>query len=441
MSPIETPAYRLTTDCIWNSFRNSRKRHLILTGAKKSGKSTLLCRLFPSPLPGVTTWAEPGKGVCLRDNSTGKTARIGVHDGSLPGTSNRMRVCPEGFLGLGNAALQQCAEADGEWVSIDEIGYLETGCPEYCQRIRALMDKKRLAAVVRKQSLPFLEELCRRVDVFLMDLDAPFGNPGCVIMASGQSRRFGGNKLMADFRGKPLIQWALDATEGIFAGRVVVTRHPAIEELCRRQGIPVIIHELPYRSDTVRLGLQAIMEEIDSCMFCPGDQPLLLRDTVASLALNALHEDKAIWRTAYEDGASSPVSAGSSAIVDSSVSTGSYAIVGSSASMDSPVTVGPPASTGSPVADSSLVSVNFSITVNSSSITVGSPVLFPKWAFPELLTLPEGKGGSFLLKKYPGQVRLVPVRDKYELMDVDTPEDLKLLTEQFPMDRPCRDSR
>lgn len=273
-----------------------------------------------------------------------------------------MRVCPEGFLGLGNAALQRCAEAGSEWISIDEIGYLETGCPEYCREILALMAGKRLAAVVRKQSLPFLEELCRRDDVFLVDLDAPFGNPGCVVMASGLGRRFGGNKLMADFRGRPLIQWALDATEGIFARRIVVTRHPSIEELCRSQGIPVVFHKLPSRSDTVRLGLQAILEEIGSCMFCPADQPLLRWDTVASLALNALHEDKAIWRTSYGDG-------------------------------------------------------------------VGSPVLFPKWAFPELLTLPEGKGGSFVLQKYPGQVRMIPVRDKYELMDVDTPEDLTLLQE------------
>lgn len=368
MSPTETPAYRLTADCIWNSFRNSHKRHLILTGARKSGKSTLLSRLFLHPLPGITTWAESGQAVYLMDNSTKRTAQVGFYDGSIPGAENQMRLSPGGFRNFGTASLRQCVETDSEWISIDEIGYLETECPEYCGEILRLMEKKRLIAVVRKQSLPFLEELCHRDDVFLVDLDSPFGNPGCVIMASGLGRRFGGNKLMADFRGKPLIQWALDATEGIFGRRVVVTRHAAIEELCRGQGIPVVFHELPYRSDTVRLGLQAIMRKIDSCMFCPADQPLLRRDTVVSLALNALHEDRAIWRTAYEDGA-------------------------------------------------------------GSSITVGSPVLFPKWAFPELLALPEGKGGSFVLKKYPGQVRLVPVRDKYELMDVDTPEDLKFLQE------------
>ena len=92
-----------------------------------------------------------------------------------------------------------------------------------------------------------------------------------------------------------MIQWALDATEGIFCRRVVVTRHPAIAELCRRQGIQVVFHELPYRNDTVRLGLQAILGEIDSFMFCPGDQPLLRRETVAAeVDFFLAHPDKLV---------------------------------------------------------------------------------------------------------------------------------------------------
>ena len=60
----------------------------------------------------------------------------------------------------------------------------------------------------------------------------------------------------------------------------------------------------------------------------------------------------------------------------------------------------------------------------------GAPMLFPQWAFDELRTLPEGKGGVFLAKKYPERVRLQPVRDKLELMDVDTRETLKELAER-----------
>ena len=39
---------------------------------------------------------------------------------------------------------------------------------------------------------------------------------GCVIMASGLGKRFGGNKLMADFDGQPLICRALTVTDGPF---------------------------------------------------------------------------------------------------------------------------------------------------------------------------------------------------------------------------------
>ena len=57
----------------------------------------------------------------------------------------------------------------------------------------------------------------------------------------------------------------------------------------------------------------------------------------------------------------------------------------------------------------------------------GSPVLFPEWAFSELKTLPEGKGGGWVMKNHPEKVRLFPVENPYELMDADTPEDLQML--------------
>ena len=383
------PVYRLTEDCIWNSFRSSGKRHLILTGDRGSGKSTLLSGLlrklsFSGPVPGVTTWAEPGQAVYLRENISEETVQVGRFDPLLPGRENRMRPLPEGFQEAGVRMLGRLAEQEGEWASIDEIGYLESGCADYCDAVRRLMERKRLAAAVRRQELPFLTELCGRPDVFLVDLYAPFGKLGCVIMASGLGKRFGGNKLMAELKGKPLIQYALDATEGIFERRVVVTRHKEVEELCRRQGVPVVFHSLPYRSDTVRLGLESLGARTDAgkrgteaeikialpaenglegCMFCPGDQPMLGRETVASLALCAASGKNTIWRAAWNG-------------------------------------------------------------------QEGSPVLFPAWVFPELLALPEGKGGGFAAGKHRELVRTVSARSQWELKDVDCLEDLELLAEK-----------
>lgn len=133
-----------------------------------------------------------------------------------------------------------------------------------------------------------------------------FPKTGCIIMASGLGKRFGGNKLMVDFHGKPMIQRALDATEGLFSHRVVVTRHKSVAEYCHQQNVEVILHDLPHRNDTVRLGLEAL-GDLDVCMFLPADQPLLCHETVAMLLKNWKDNPNNIIRPTYEDTEGSPV--------------------------------------------------------------------------------------------------------------------------------------
>ena len=133
-----------------------------------------------------------------------------------------------------------------------------------------------------------------------------FPRIGCVIMASGLGKRFGGNKLMADFHGKPMIQRALDATEDLFAERVVVTRHESVAALCREQNLSAVLHDLPHRNDTVRLGLEAL-GDLDACMFLPGDQPLLRRETVAMLLQHWKQHPECMVRPIHEDTEGSPV--------------------------------------------------------------------------------------------------------------------------------------
>lgn len=253
----------------------------------------------------ILTFAEPKKAVYLREGLSGKTTRIGCYDETLPGSENKMRPLREGLCAAAGQ-IGVCAHADGEWATVDEIGYLECTCPEYLQALDKLLENKRVMAAVRKQDLPALRQFLHRGDAFVVDLDAPFGNTGCVVMASGVGKRFGSNKLMADFRGEPLLCRALDATEGIFARRVVVTRHREVEQLCRGWKVECLLHDLPQRSDTVRLGLEAL-QGVESCLFCPGDQPLLCRDTVAAMALCALQEPQSIWRAAFEGRPGAPV--------------------------------------------------------------------------------------------------------------------------------------
>ena len=187
---------------------------------------------------------------------------------------------------------------------------------------------------------------------------------GCVIMASGLARRFGSNKLLHDFHGEPVMCRILETMAAApLAARVVVTRHPEIRDLCEARQIPVVLHDLPEQSDTVRLGVEYLLEacpEMTGCMFAASDQPCLTVQSVANLCAAFEDAPEKIWRLSWQG-------------------------------------------------------------------TVGNPVLFPKSTFAELLNLPVGKGGGAVVKKHPDLVDTVEVADERELVDVDTPEILASL--------------
>lgn len=193
---------------------------------------------------------------------------------------------------------------------------------------------------------------------------------GAVIMASGLATRFGSNKLLADFGGEPMLCRVLRATGGI-SPRIVVTRSEDVHRLCISLGVPVLLHTLPCRSDTVRLGLEALLREtpeLRGCLFAPGDQPLLERSTVDGLCaafLRSREKERDIFRLARQE-------------------------------------------SGSPAVP-------------------GSPVLFGREYFDALLHLPEGKGGGAVIRRFPERVRLFPARHPAETEDADTPEALERL--------------
>lgn len=108
---------------------------------------------------------------------------------------------------------------------------------------------------------------------------------GVAVMASGWGRRFGGNKLMADAGGVPVIERALDLLEPeLFAPEdvCVVTRNPDIVKLTEKYGFDAVLHEFPEKSDTVRLGTKAL-EYADGIMFLQSDQFLVEPDSIRAL--------------------------------------------------------------------------------------------------------------------------------------------------------------
>ena len=327
---------------ILRSLKAANKRHIILTGEKRSGKSTLFEKLLPHwSKEQILTSARKEDGVYFQTVSE-EEIKIGSYDPTLPGLDRKMRPIEEGF----QKAAESLKEFTTDFAAIDEIGYLEPAY--YLDALLKLFDKKQVLAVVRRDA-PFLQVLKRRDDVLFVDLDGCC--MGCVIMASGLGKRFGGNKLMAPLGGKPVIAWAIDGAKEVFSKVVVVTRHEEVAKLCNKKGVDCILHELPYRSDTVRLGTQQ-MQDMTHCLFLPGDQPFVMKESLFALALCAANQD-GIWRLGGK-----------------------------------------------------------------------SPVIFPKWAFEELKSLPQGKGGNFLALQYADKVLTLEQKTDWELRDIDTPQDL-----------------
>ena len=111
-------------------------------------------------------------------------------------------------------------------------------------------------------------------------------NIGCVVMAAGDARRFGENKLAAFFDGKPLIRRALEAVPAEeFSAVAVVTQYPEVEAMAAEFGFLPVRNPHPDWgiSHTIRLGLESL-RGCDGAMFLVSDQPLLRQESVRALA-------------------------------------------------------------------------------------------------------------------------------------------------------------
>lgn len=253
-------------------------------------------------------------------------------------------------------------------------------------------------------------------------------------MASGVGVRFGGNKLMAELCGAPLIGHVVRATDDLFSRRVVVTCHADVAALCETLGAQVILHDEPCRNDTVRLGMEA-MDGCDTVTFVQGDQPLIRPASIAAL-LRAAERDAAgaAKRDAADVVGCDAVGAALADAAEGGVAedhaTGLDAVgcdVDAAAGCDAAESDVAGAvkhdAVGCNVAESGVAR----IWRTSFDGVPGAPVLFPSWAFDELRSLPRGKGGGFVAKTHAECVRTIKVSSEWELFDVDTRDDLEQL--------------
>jgi CTP:molybdopterin cytidylyltransferase MocA len=183
---------------------------------------------------------------------------------------------------------------------------------------------------------------------------------GCIILASGHSKRFGSDKLLYPMNGLPICEHCFSAVSRVlFHKTAVVTRSDAVAALAGKYGFQAVIN--PDTTDdtaaTIRLGMNVMSTDLDGVMFCVADQPFLKTESIRSLEQAFRREKHRIVRLAWRGRA-------------------------------------------------------------------GNPVLFPSFLFSELRSLPSGESGRYVIDRHPELVTLFDAQDERELKDIDRPEDL-----------------
>jgi len=396
---------------VFTFFKMSDKKHLFITGDRGSGKSYLLNSIL-NQTKDATDMSDffnfnylisrrtDTPEVVIKSNliDDGKEYVIGrprTLTPVPPKNGNNMTIVEDGFINCTCPAIMKhlMTSADSVFV-IDELGYLESSCGEFQEHIRTLLDNSRVLAVIRKQSTEFLDSIKSRSDVLLIDIDNTFSSISCIIMASGMSKRFGTNKLLAAFNNNTLFENAINISRFVSFGKTLaVTRHDELVQICEREHIHCIKHNMPYRNDMVRLGVSHIIKEAccqkNNCtqgiLFLPSDQPLITKTSLQLLCLLFIYYNSSHFACNNADKSSN---------ANNNYSNNNYS------------------------------NNNNNICRLAFNENACAPVIFPACYYNELLTLPQGKGGGFIAKKHPAQVILVPAQDEYELYDIDTPDDL-----------------
>lgn len=115
-----------------------------------------------------------------------------------------------------------------------------------------------------------------------------------IMLAAGNSRRFGSNKLLYEIDGKPMYRHILEKLAVVaeklqekkycYKMITVVTQYEEIELEARALGAKVYINPHPDEgiSSSLKIGLKANLD-MDACLFTVSDQPWLTAETICRL--------------------------------------------------------------------------------------------------------------------------------------------------------------
>lgn len=128
-------------------------------------------------------------------------------------------------------------------------------------------------------------------------MSSPDEKTGVILLAAGQGTRFGGGKLTADFRGRPLWEWAAEAADNVtFDQRIlVIGPHSTITG---RPGWRLVENTIAHRGmgTSIAAGIRALTD-CDQVVVMLADMPL-----VSTTHILRILASRGVSFTRYSDG-------------------------------------------------------------------------------------------------------------------------------------------
>lgn len=149
------------------------KDKILLSGRPGSGKSTLaryLLERYDQPWAGYQTYkyeiSPAGPLFALKAFPGEDSSPISCYENGV------IRAVGTTFDTLGADCLYRAIEGTAPIILMDEIGRFEKNSPAFLQAVQAVLDSdKTVIAVLKKESLPYLDALRKTPGAILIDLD------------------------------------------------------------------------------------------------------------------------------------------------------------------------------------------------------------------------------------------------------------------------------
>lgn len=132
-----------------------------------------------------------------------------------------------------------------------------------------------------------------------------------ILLASGNSKRFGENKLLYSLNNKPIICHIMDElfnlVEKVVTTPFVVTQYEEVSALAKKRDFRVLWNNFPQNgiSESIKIGVLAD-NHADAYIFLTGDQPYLKAEVIEGFIQGFINSGKELACVVSDDSMGSP---------------------------------------------------------------------------------------------------------------------------------------